>query len=441
MIQLRPFHRFSLFSAVFSLLLVCFLVGLSFHQVASARKLQSPVENAPCPLISGGTHCYTPQQIRNAYEIQPLLEKGITGKGRTIVVIGDGAGSHLTNDLHLYDYLYQLPDPQLKVFTPFGSPSPSAEDNGVSFDVETAHSIAPGAALNVVLVDMQAGKTFNDQFTILVHAMQYAINHDLGDVVSISTGFGEGCLSSSSLQLEHQIVQEARAKHITVVAEAGNDGNVVVKCEGSQIIPVKGVNLPAADPLVTAVGGTSLDATSAGEYLGESAWGQTSFDNHGVPTENATGGGFSSLFSQPAYQRAIPAMSGSRGVPDVAFDADPRTGMPYVVNQQVFTDGSSAPSWAGIVALADQYAGRRLGFLNPGLYRILQNPFSYAQGFHDITTGNNSMTISGGGQTLVFPGYSAGPGWDAVSGSGTPNVAHLLPLLVTNCLATDGSTF
>jgi subtilase family serine protease len=341
----------------------------------------------------------------------------------------------------LYDHLYGLPDPKLKVLTPFGSLPPSTEDNGVSFDTETAHSIAPGAVLDVVLVDMHAGQTFNDQFTILVRAMKYAIDQDLGDIISISTGFGEGCLSSSSIQLEHRALQDARAKHITVLAEAGNDGNVVASCKGSQIIPVTGVNLPAADPLVTAVGGTSLDATNTGTYLSEGAWGQTSFDNHGVPTQNATGGGFSRLFPQPPYQRFIRGMNGSRGVPDVAFDADPRTGRPYVVNQQVLTDGSSAPSWAGIVALADQYAGRRLGFLNTGLYRILQNPVSYAQGFHDITTGNNAMTISGGGQTLIFPGYSAGPGWDAVSGLGTPKVAQLLPLLMRNCLANDGNAF
>ena len=118
--------------------------------------------------------------------------------------------------------------------------------------------------------------------------------------------------------------------------------------------------------------------------------------------------------------------------------------MPYVVNQQVFTDGSSAPSWAGIVVLADQYAGKRLGFLNAGLYRLRETPFFYAQGFHDITTGNNTMTISGNEQTIAFPGYSAGPRWDAVSGLGTPKVAKLITLLVRDCFRHhpgDGSNF
>lgn len=441
MIQRLILHRFVTFSVMLLVVASSFAIGLFLRQNSFARATHSTTENAPCPLISGGSRCYTPQQIRAAYDIQPLLDRGITGRGRTIVIISNGSGTHLESDLHLYDRLYGLPDARLQVLTPFGSPPSSTEDNGVSFDMEIAHSIAPDAALDVVLVDMNAAQTFNDQFTILVHAITYAVDHNLGDVISISTGFGEGCLSSSAIHLEHQAFQEARARHITILAEAGNDGNVVVTCKGSQIIPIKGVNLPAADPLVTAIGGTSLDVTAEGVYVGESAWGQTSFINHGVPTQNATGGGFSSIFPRPSYQDDVPGIGEFRGVPDVAFDADPRTGLPYVVNQQVLTDGSSAPPWAGIVALADQYAGHRLGFLNAALYRIAQNVSLYAQAFHDITTGNNSMTISGNGQTLVFPGYSAGPGWDAVSGWGTPRVAQLIPLLVGNCFANDGSTF
>lgn len=439
MVQRFIVHRFVVFSVM--LLMASLATGFLLHQNSLAQAARGTTENVPCPLISGGSRCYTPQQIRVAYDIQPLLEKGITGRGQTIVIISNGSGTHLASDLRLYDRLYGLPDPTLQVLTPFGSPPLSTEDNGVSFDMEVAHSIAPAAALVVVLVDMNAAQTFNDQFALLVHAITYAVDHNLGDVISISTGFGEGCLSSSAIQLEHQAFQEARARHITILAEAGNDGNVVVTCQGAQILPVKGVNLPAADPLVTSIGGTSLDAIEQGLYIGESAWGQTSFINHGVPTQNATGGGFSSIFPRPSYQDGVPGISAFRGVPDVAFDADPRTGLPYVVNQQVLTDGSSAPPWAGIVALADQYAGHHLGFLNAALYRIAQDASLYAQAFHDITTGNNSLTISGNGQTLVFPGYSAAPGWDAVSGWGTPRVAQLLPLLVRNCFASDGDTF
>jgi len=152
----------------------------------------------------------------------------------------------------------------------------------------------------------------------------------------------------------------------------------------------------------------------------------------------ATGGGFSSVFARPEYQDGIPGIGAFRGVPDVAFVADPLTGVPVVVSAFGETliipvGGTSvgSPAWAGIVALADQAAGERLGFLNDGIYRLLASD-SYSQGFHDITTGDNSTTIPGSnGQPVPVPGYPAGPGWDAVTGAGTPKVSSLVSLLDT----------
>ena len=89
-------------------------------------------------------------------------------------------------------------------------------------------------------------------------------------------------------------------------------------------------------------------------------------------------------------------------------------------------DGTSAasPFWAGIVALADQYAGRALGFINPAIYRIGRSP-AYHSAFHDITTGDNTVTFPAGTVT----GYRAGPGWDPVTGWGSPDAQVLVPLL------------
>jgi subtilase family serine protease len=83
---------------------------------------------------------------------------------------------------------------------------------------------------------------------------------------------------------------------------------------------------------------------------------------------------------------------------------------------------ASSPQWAGLIAMADQIAGRDLGFINPALYAIGDNPAMYAADFHDVTVGSN--------QTSTIPGYSASPGWDAVTGLGTPNVANLIPDLI-----------
>ena len=130
-----------------------------------------------------------------------------------------------------------------------------------------------------------------------------------------------------------------------------------------------------------------------------------------------------------------PALAPCRGVPDVAADADPETGFPvvtanagegYTISGHAGTS-AAAPAWAGVITLADQYAGRHLGFVNPAIYQIALSPHYY-QAFHDITTGPAN--------TAEFPpvtitGYRAGPGWDPVTGWGSPDTKVLVPLLAS----------
>ena len=132
-----------------------------------------------------------------------------------------------------------------------------------------------------------------------------------------------------------------------------------------------------------------------------------------------------------------------RGVPDIAYQASSRTGaLVYMTEGATSTSGtgcgganpcqagwyvvggtsSSSPPWAGLIAIADQMAGRDLGYINPALYSIANNPSQYAADFYDVTTGNN--------QTTSIPGYSASVGWDAVTGLGTPVAANLIPDLI-----------
>jgi subtilase family serine protease len=132
-----------------------------------------------------------------------------------------------------------------------------------------------------------------------------------------------------------------------------------------------------------------------------------------------------------------------RGVPDVGLQASSRTGPLIYVSLP--PDGSSGlncgstpcssgwydiggtsvscPEWAGLVAIADQINGHGLGLINPALYKIGADSTRYAHDFFDVTTGNNAA-VSG------IPGYSASPGWDPVTGLGTPNAANLVPDLV-----------
>jgi subtilase family serine protease len=184
------------------------------------------------------------------------------------------------------------------------------------------------------------------------------------------------------------------------------------------------VDLPASDPLTLAVGGTSLQASrTTGAYLAETGW--------NTPSSGAGGGGFSRLFPRPAYQDGIAGIGATRGVPDVAADADYRSGMAIAFSggshNYLFGGGGvsvAAPLWAAVIALADQYAGRHLGFVNPALYRIGRSTH-YHQAFHDVTTGTNTVTFP----TQTITGHQAAPGWDPVTGWGSPNAQVLVPLL------------
>ena len=376
--------------------------------------------------------CYSPQQIRNAYNIQPLLNKGITGKGRTVVIVDGATSTTLTSDVHLYDQLYGLKDPKINVFSPFGPPSvdPGAYVE-TALDVETVHSLAPDATIDLVLVNLDFVSTPEQALSTLLSGTKYAIDNNLGDVISQSFGLGETCGGSAYLQQEQLAFSEAKAKHITLLASAGDSGAAALICNGPFFTEGKGVDLPAADPLVTSVGGTSLNATvNTGKYVVETTWNEDATGN------GATGGGISTIFGVPSYQSSISGLTG-RGVPDVAFDADPLTGVPIVFSQQGITiiapvGGTSvgSPAWAAIVALANQFVGHRLGFLNDTLYNILASS-SYSKGFHDITTGNNTVTGFGPNGPVTITGYDAGPGWDAVTGVGSPKASSLVPLLAS----------
>ena len=181
------------------------------------------------------------------------------------------------------------------------------------------------------------------------------------------------------------------------------------------------------------VGGTSLTANHAtGAYISETAWNLPPVPGGKSDHSEASGGGFSHLFAWPAYQDGVPGIGAMRGTPDVAGDASANTGMALVFNapggtyglSAAYGDSASTPFWAGLIALADQQAGHPLGFVNPAIYQIARGPL-YHQAFHDIATGNNTVSYNG----ITITGYQAGPGWDPATGWGTPNAQVLIPLL------------
>jgi subtilase family serine protease len=347
--------------------------------------------------------------------------------------------SDLRQDISSFDDLSGLPVARLKVVTSLApSANPWLADGEEALDVEMVHAVAPRAAISIVLVGETSLSDPARAVASAVDALRVSVSE--GNVISISAAGqvgGEHCDTPGELARLHRALQAAAARRVTVIAASGDIGAVGEPCQvikgltGGSFRPVKEANLPAADPLVLGAGGSKLDAShTTGAYISETAWGLP-FGSPGTHFQ-ASGGGFSVHFRRPSYQNAVPAISGSRGVPDVAADAAPNSGMALVIGD---SDGhytirnsggtsTSAPLWAGLIALADQYAGRPLGAVNQTIYRIGRSA-SYRNAFHDITRGDNTPTFSG----HKIAGYLATRGWDAVTGWGSPDAQTLVPLL------------
>jgi subtilase family serine protease len=380
-----------------------------------------PVSCGP-PRILPPTLCYTPRQYQAAYGVTALLSHGIDGRGQTVVVPelaetpshGGLVYTDIRQDLAKFDTRFGLPAATLRVVnsiahdkTPYLAGTEEVEDT------EIVHAIAPGATLGVVLVPHTAVSSTASFTTAITEVVRAGIAQGAA-VISISASRGEHFFTHAEAARMHAVLQQARDHHVTMVVSSGDGGAI-----SDQGLP-KQVSLPASDPLVLAAGGTSLDASYAtGAYRGEMAWNELT---------DATAGGYSKLFGRPAYQDGVARVGAHRGVPDVAADADDRTGMVLA-----FSDGgvlpargtsASTPLWAGVIALADQEAGQHLGLVNPAIYRIARSP-AYHRAFHDVATGDNSVMLPSG----VVVGYQAGPGWDPVTGWGSPDAQVLVPLL------------
>jgi subtilase family serine protease len=390
---------------------------------AAARPAQAHTDGMMRPLSCGPAHyfipCYTPKQYEVAYGVAPLLSSGITGSGETVAFpeLANKAGPNYTDirkDLAAFDRKFGLPAASLKVTTTLaGASAPYVAGTEEVEDTEIVHAIAPGATLDVILVPANAGASIANFAAAVTGMIKVAVGQGVS-VVSVSASGGETKFTPAEVASLHAVLQQAAAQHVTVVASSGDTG--VLSDQG----PPKQVSLPASDPLVLGVGGTALDAFfKTGAYFGEMAWNQDT---------DASAGGYSSLFPRPFYQDGVPGTGAMRGVPDVAADADSTTAMAMTFSGGVLlpAQGTSAatPLWAAVVALADHEAGQHLGFVNPAIYAIARSP-AYHRAFHDVVTGDNSVMWSTG----VFTGYEAGPGWDPVTGWGSPDAQVLVPLL------------
>jgi subtilase family serine protease len=445
---------------------------------------ETPPTQSQCNAV--GRRCFNPSSMRSSYNLNPLYGAGLDGSGVTIAIVDSYGSDTIAHDLHVFDQAFGVAamcgeegvtcTPGMPTFSQLavqGSPAtkaPPSQSNGsglqdkagwaleVSLDVEWAHAIAPGA--NILLVTTPTSETLGLQgFPQMMNAEDYVVKNHLAEVITQSFGSAELAFGSpqSLLNLRNAFI-DAAANSVTVLASSGDDGSagflkqsLLAHSNKDSLIPVPTVGWPASDPLVTGVGGTYLctDANTGTSVDTASPPANCQGQTHREIGWIDSGGGFSSIFSRPAYQDTLPAGStsvpaGSRGVPDVAFQASARTGV--LVYVTLPPDGSgglscgssgpcstgwyvvggtsaSSPQWSGIVAIADQLNGGGLGLINPALYKLANGP-TYAADFYDVTTGNN------GAAAPTIPGYPATTGWDPVTGIGTPNAANLVPDLV-----------
>ncbi len=442
---MRPRIRF-LFACVTALTLTVGITAAAAGFSSGVSTLHAARTNGTADCDSVAT-CYTPQELEVAYGVQPLVQSGVDGRGET-VVLPELAESQLSpqvtdlrQDLAAFDRLFHLPAPRLKVVSTFPHPAhPWFAFGEEVLDVEVVHSIAPGASLTILLVKGNSLDSAGQAVTASIAALRLGASE--GGVISLSPAAqvgGEHCVNHSQLTRLNAALQVDAGHRVTVVAASGDVGAAGEPCAlitalggaGPRFSPMKELSLVSSDPLVLSVGGTTLDAShTTGAWVGETAWGLPDGDP-GSPVQGS-GGGFSHLFARPSYQNGVPTMGAMRGAPDVAADANPHTGFPVITSNggsRYSLSGhagtsASAPTWAGIIALADQYAKRHLGFVNPAIYEIGASS-QYHEAFHDITVGNNSAEFT----PDAIVGYQAGPGWDPVTGWGSPNAEVLVPLL------------
>ncbi len=279
---------------------------------------------------------YSPSQITAAYGLNAITytsSSGATvkgdGTGETIALIEMYHDPNIQSDLNTFDAKYGLPGTTVTVDDQAGSQTDSSWAVEESLDVEWAHAIAPGASILVVEAAPSYSQT--QELQNLLSAVNTARNTAGVVAVSMSWGFNEMPNESS---YDSYFTTPAGHTGITFIASSGDSGVV---------------EYPSVSPDVLSVGGTSLNLSSSGAYSSETAW----IDG---------GGGYSAFELEPGYQESVQT-SGARSTPDVAFDANPNTGVAVYATDPQSGQGSwyevggtsvGAPSWAGIVAIVDQ---------------------------------------------------------------------------------------
>jgi kumamolisin len=382
------------------------VVGLSSGaQYAPLARLAKPGPRANVGTGVDGTG-YAPSDFRTAYDVPAQTSSAKT----EVVGIFEQAGFR-QSEITTFENAYGLPNTPISAVSVDGTtPKYNFEvDLEVVLDIDTVIGQNPDVSSIIVY----AASVNTDFSTALIDAFNTIGDADVAKVINISYGLDENQQGASAVEAEGAALVQLEDQGQSVFVSSGDDG--AAGREGT------GLNAPdpGSQPLVTGVGGTTMNTvTAGGAYASEVAW-------------SDTGGGVSDVWSIPSYQlvhgKSIALKNGGsatfRNVPDVAADADPNTGASVyctIYGGWVQVGGTSlaAPLWTAWVSIinADRVAKGepRVGFLNPLLYPY--GSYEGLIGFHDITSGSNGS-----------PGYTAGTGYDNVTGFGSLDVAKLIP--------------
>ena len=432
--------------------------------------------------VSGNVF-FAPGDIQLAYGVKALIGAGTTGVGQSIVAVGQS--SIVNSDIENFETAAGLTvkDPTQVLVPGSGTPQAFAGDQGESdLDIEWSGAMAPGAEIFFVYTGSNTNYGIYD-------SIQYAVDGKIGNIISVSYGSCEPELSAATATALDAVFQQAAAQGQTVVAASGDAGSSACYVSPTTTNPTLAaqealaVSYPASSQYVTGVGGTEItsandvagnqyweakgssdEITSLLAYIPEVAWNDDATAiGAGATTLSATGGGVSTLYTtKPSWQTGVPGIpsDGKRDVPDVSFYASPdlpgflfctsdtsdwnsgqtascSSGFRDASTQDLTVAGGtsfSTPIFAGMVAILNQDKGyvSGQGLLNPTLYSLAATPATYAAVFNDITTGNNECPTTLGSSlessycsTASEGSYTAGTGYDLVTGLGSVNLSAL----------------
>lgn len=414
---------------------------------------------------------YSAAEMQTAYNMTPLYKAGLQGQGQTIVIVDAYGSSTIRQDAEAFSKLNGLPDltdQNFHIYGPVGtvnSPRGTGWSSEIHIDVEWAHAMAPKANIALVI----AGNNYGD----LDEAVNWAVIHHLGNVVSNSWSSVEGLGNPAQFNRDNRILEQAAAQGMDVNFSSGDSGDF------THDYGIKTVGFPGSSPYATSIGGTTLALNSNNTIKWQAGWGENltaisdkasvgspPFDppyNEGFYA--GAGGGVSLTFAKPSWQTGVPGTM--RQVPDVSLLADPYTGAEVVetIGGQQYVDvwgGTSlaCPMFSGVMAIAMQKAGTALGQAAPLMYG-LSSSHGTSSAVYDVTPVGSNSNVAGSitdtngttqytanqisgpldGATTYYSAFYNSPystrwfvltfgtdtslttnsGWDDVTGVGTPN--------------------